>query len=100
MSNRLFETMMKHGGPGAVGVAERPFHHPHDYIWRYFVDLATTLESKMVRYRSLVDDLERQILSLIGANGAAGVGAGATAAATAETMSPQSKSKRLIGWRW
>lgn len=81
MAQLLFTSMMKHGGPGSVGVAERPFYHSQDYIWRYFCDLYASLESRLSKYRSLLDDLERQL-------------AGSTApnASSEETLSPQSES--------
>ncbi len=66
MASRLFQNMMNHGGPGSIGVAERPFYHSQDYIWRYFTELAAALESKLVRYKALLEDLERQIVTLVG----------------------------------
>ena len=59
-TNRLFESMMKNGGPGAVGVSERPFYHPADYVWKYFCELAAAMEKKFAKYRAMVDELDRQ----------------------------------------
>ena len=61
MASRLFDSMIKHGGPGSVGIAERPFYHSQDYIWKYFCDLAVDLESRQIQYQSALEDLERQI---------------------------------------
>jgi hypothetical protein len=64
MANRLFDSMMKHGGPGSVGVAERPFYHPQDYITHYFAELCLSLEKRLNKYRAIIDDIERQVMSL------------------------------------
>ncbi len=73
MAQRLFDSMMKHGGPGSISVAERPFYHPNDYIWKYFMELSSALEVKVTKYAAMLDDLERQIHSFLSSLSGSGV---------------------------
>lgn len=83
MAARLFDAMMKHGGPGAVGVAERPFYHRDDYIWKYFCDVVQSLEQKVGQYQQALEEVERLLGGMMTAVGKwSGSGA-------ARTLSPQ-----------
>ena len=63
---RLFESMVKHGGPGSVGIAERPFYHPQDYIFKYFTELVDSLTVKLNQYQNSLDDVERMLTGIFG----------------------------------
>eukprot|EP00158_Paraphelidium_tribonemae_P003116 Partr_v1_DN25894_c0_g1_i1_m2780 putative NA len=63
MARRLFDIMMKHGGPGSIGIAERPFYHAQDYVFKYFCDVVSALENRLGSYTVTLDDLERLLSS-------------------------------------
>jgi hypothetical protein len=56
--------MLKQGGPGSVGVAERPFYHERDYIWKYFTELTTSMEQRAAIFERTVEELEKNLASL------------------------------------
>jgi hypothetical protein len=56
MASRLFESMLKHGGPGSVGVAERPFYHE-----KYFSEQAQSMGQRVAVYEKTLDELSRSL---------------------------------------
>ena len=61
MAQRIFDTMMKSGGPGSVGVSQRAFNHPNDYLWRWFSDLSVQLSEQFKHCMQSLEDLERNL---------------------------------------
>lgn len=46
MAQRHFELMSKEE---SIGLSERPYNHPQDHIWRYFVELASKMKGKVTK---------------------------------------------------